>query len=178
MIDAEAHRATPAEVLIRAARPTDCEAFAELVNLPGFRFGTLRLPFHSPEEVRRWIEMRAGSTVAIVALCGSDLVGAADLRRFEGRRAHVGEIGIGVHDAYAGRGIGTRLLASLIDTADRWLGLRRVQLTVFTDNQRAIALYRKFRFEIEGTHLAYALRDGALVDAHSMARLIDPPVRA
>ena len=32
-------------------------------------------------------------------------------------------------------------------------------------------LYRKFGFEIEGTHKAYALRDGRYVDTYAMARL-------
>ena len=34
-----------------------------------------------------------------------------------------------------------------------------------------IALYEKFGFEIEGTHRRYAFRDGAYVDAYTMARL-------
>ncbi len=42
---------------------------------------------------------------------------------------------------------------------------------MFTDNPAAIALYRKFGFEIEGTSRAYAMRDGVLVDAYHMARL-------
>lgn len=42
---------------------------------------------------------------------------------------------------------------------------------MFTDNERAINLYRKYGFEVEGTHRAYALRAGHYVDAHFMARL-------
>ena len=41
----------------------------------------------------------------------------------------------------------------------------------FTDNERAIALYRKFGFEIEGTHKAYAFRNGAYADTYAMARV-------
>ena len=42
---------------------------------------------------------------------------------------------------------------------------------MFTDNERAIALYKRFGFEIEGTHRGYALRDGGYVDTYSMARI-------
>ena len=47
--------------------------------------------------------------------------------------------------------------------------------TRLADNDAAIALYRKFGFEIEGTHRAYALRDGAYVDVHAMSRLHPNP---
>ena len=44
------------------------------------------------------------------------------------------------------------------------------------DDAAAIALYRKFGFEMEGRHRGYALRDGRYVDAFAMARLHpDPP---
>jgi putative acetyltransferase len=42
---------------------------------------------------------------------------------------------------------------------------------VFTDNAQALALYRRRGFVVEGTHRAYAFRDGCYADAHSMARL-------
>ena len=53
--------------------------------------------------------------------------------------------------------------------------MRRIELHVHADNDRAIALYRKFGFELEGTHRAYAIRDGVYVDSLSMARLIEGP---
>ena len=46
-----------------------------------------------------------------------------------------------------------------------------IELTVYTDNERALALYRKAGFVIEGTHKAHALRDGRYIDSHSMARI-------
>ena len=62
-------------------------------------------------------------------------------------------------------------MAALTEQADRWLGLRRIELTVWTDNAAAIALYERFGFEREGLHRAFALRDGEYVDALAMARL-------
>ncbi len=55
--------------------------------------------------------------------------------------------------------------------ADNWLNYTRLELTVYTDNAAALALYRKFGFEIEGTLKAYAFRDGRYIDAYTMARL-------
>jgi putative acetyltransferase len=87
------------------------------------------------------------------------------------RRAHVGELGLAVHDGWQGRGIGTALVRAAVGLADRWLNLRRLELTVFADNERAVRLYKKFGFEVEGLLRRYALRDGVYVDAYVMARL-------
>jgi putative acetyltransferase len=80
-------------------------------------------------------------------------------------------IGMSVHRDWRGRGVGTALMTAAVHLAENWLGLTRLELTVFTDNEAAIALYRKFGFEVEGTMRRYALRDGQYVDSHAMARL-------
>ena len=82
---------------------------------------------------------------------------------------------MGVRDDWQGKGFGSALRQPALDLADNWLGLRRLELNVYTDNARAIALYRRFGFEVEGTHRADALRDGTYVDSFSMARLIEGP---
>ena len=164
----------PPGLLIRATRPGDAEALAALQGLPGFRWGTMRLPYPSPEQVRGWIERKPPGDTGLVAVLDTEIVGAAGLERAVGRRAHVGSIAMGLHDAWTARGVGTALLAALVDLADGWLGLRRLELTVFADNAPALALYRRFGFREEGRHRAYALRGGAYVDALSMARLGGP----
>lgn len=78
---------------------------------------------------------------------------------------------MGVHDAHVGRGISTRLLRAILDTADNWLDLRRIELTVFVDNAPAIALYERHGFAVEGTLRSYAFRAGAYEDVYTMARL-------
>ena len=105
-----------------------------------------------------------------------EVVGNLGLTRLtRARRAHVGELGMGVRDAWQGKGVGTALMKAALDLADNWLGLRRLELRVYTDNAPAITLYRKFGFEIEGTHRAHAIRNGVYVDAHTMARIIEGP---
>jgi putative acetyltransferase len=80
-------------------------------------------------------------------------------------------LGMAVPKRFQGKGVGTALMQALVDLADKWLPVTRIELTVFTDNERAIGLYKRFGFEIEGTHRAYALRDGKYVDTHAMARM-------
>jgi len=76
-----------------------------------------------------------------------------------------------VRDDWQGKGIGKAMMQAVIDLADKWLNLARIELTVFTDNEPAIALYRKFGFEIEGALRKFAFRDGEFVDAYAMARV-------
>lgn len=61
-------------------------------------------------------------------------------------------------------------MSAAIDRADNWMNVLRVELTFYPDNEAACALCRRFGFVIEGRHRAYALRDGAYVDAVTMAR--------
>ena len=44
-------------------------------------------------------------------------------------------------------GVGTTLMETLLDLADHWLMLVRVELEVFADNEQAIRLYEKLGFE-------------------------------
>jgi putative acetyltransferase len=161
----------PAGLTIRAREPSDWQEITALLELPRVRWGTLRLPFVSAEETRKWMEKPADGHTGIVALLDGRLVGSADVTAHTGRRSHVGGIGLCVHDDFHGRGIGAGLLAALADLADNWLNLRRLELTVYVDNEPAVRLYKKFGFTIEGTRRADAFRDGAFVDSFAMARL-------
>ncbi|APG89698.1 GNAT family N-acetyltransferase [Sinorhizobium americanum] len=156
---------------IRAASISDWEVLAALRDLPGVRSGTLRLPFAPPEQTRRWLESLTENDMVIVAELEGQIVGLAGLHRHKGRRRHAADIGMSVHDDYRRRGIGKALLEALTEAADRWLGILRIELTVFTDNEAAIGLYRNAGFVTEGVLKSYALRDGAYADVFAMARL-------
>ena len=158
-------------VEIRAACPSDAEGIAAIANLPGFRAGTLRLPFQSVEETRQWLEKSPPNSTGLVAVLDGQIVGNAGLNRLAGRRIHSGSIGMGVHDDYTGCGIGSALLGALVDIADNWLAIKRLELTVYVDNAPAIGLYEKFGFETEGRLRAFGFRNGEYVDAFTMARL-------
>ena len=64
-------------------------------------------------------------------------------------RRHRAEFDIVVHDDFQGLGLGTALTRHMIDAA-RERGLRKVYLKTATGNQRAIRLYEKMGFTVEG----------------------------
>lgn len=164
------------KIEVRAAEFSDAEALTRIFADRNAYAQTLQLPLQSIEVWRRRLTHNDDTQHTLVATVAGDVVGNLGLTRFtRPRRAHVGEIGMAVRDDWHGKGVGSVLMEAALDLADNWLGLRRIELHVHADNERAIALYRKFGFEVEGTHRAYAIRNGVYVDSLSMARLIEGP---
>lgn len=159
------------DVLVRALEPGDMPALTEAWNQPEAYAGTLQLPYRSLHERMKRFEATPATLTRLVAEIDGKVIGCLGLERFEGRRSHAGQFGVAIHDAYAGRGAGTALLDAAIDLADNWLQIKRLELSVYADNARAIALYERFGFEREGLKRAYAWRNGRFVDSISMARL-------
>jgi putative acetyltransferase len=151
--------------------PADLPALTEVLNQPRAVWGTLQTPFVSVDARQKRQAETGSNDAGLVAVIDGKVIGCIGLERFENRRSHAGQFGLAVHDAYAGRGAGTALLAAVIDLADNWLNLKRLELSVYADNTRAIALYERFGFEREGLRRAYAWRNGAYVDSVAMARL-------
>lgn len=158
---------------IRRAEPDDYAAIRDIFSGPKAFAGTLQLPYPSLHDWRQRLAEPGDGTYNLVAVVGDSVVGMLDVHTFPNkpRRRHVGTIGIGVHDDWQGKGIGTALMRAGVDLADNWLNLRRLELEVYTDNEPAIRLYERFGFEREGTKRQDAFRDGRYVDSYLMARL-------
>ncbi|AKB76593.1 Acetyltransferase (GNAT) family protein [Methanosarcina horonobensis HB-1 = JCM 15518] len=75
------------------------------------------------------------------------------------RQRHTACLGMMVRTEYQGQGIGKKLLENILDLADNWLMLVRIELDVTSDNERAIHLYSSFGFEIEGKKKYYKERE-------------------
>ena len=170
-------------ITVRRATTADAPGFARIHSDPSVLANLMQLPYTSDEVWKqRLVEAcapgKAAAELLLVAERDGALVGTAGLHSAGPavRRRHAMFLGLSVAPEAQGQGVATALMQALVDYADRWAQVLRLELTVYTDNARAIALYRKFGFEVEGTHRAYALRDGAYVDALAMARLHpDPP---
>lgn len=121
---------------------------------------------------RRFVldSLRHGA-VHVVALAGREVVGWCDLRpKSAVTQKHSAVLGMGVVAEYRGRGFGSRLLATTLEMGQA-RGIRRAELVVRSDNAPAIALYRRFGFDVEGTCRHYLSIDGIDHDALLMARL-------
>lgn len=99
---------------------------------------------------------------------------AGHLQAFGGRfrrNARTIELVVGVLAAYAGRGIASALFTA----AEAWarsIGAHRLELSVMTHNARAIALYRRLGFQIEGTAREELFVGGRYVDEYRMAKIL------
>ncbi|MDC7741757.1 GNAT family N-acetyltransferase [Rhizobium binxianense] len=108
-----------------------------------------------------------------VAAAGDEVVGWCDIsRHFFPSHAHRGKLGMGIIPAYRGKGLGRILIETTLKAAQN-AGFMRVELDVYEDNARAIALYEKVGFTREGIVRRAARIDGRFIDAVSMAILFD-----
>lgn len=109
----------------------------------------------------------------LVAIIDNKVIGWCDITSLNRPVfSHVGCMGIGVLKEYRGNGIGQQLLTQALSLASI-KGLTRIELTVREDNKRAIAMYQKFGFVIEGVHQKSVLIDNKYYNQLFMALLFD-----
>jgi len=101
----------------------------------------------------KWIESHQlnPNHIILVAETRSKIVGILDFSN--GRRnriAHTGEFGMSVEKLSRNQGIGSLLLSALFEWASSNSLIEKIGLSVHSNNDRAIALYKKIGFEIEG----------------------------
>ncbi|WP_223069263.1 GNAT family N-acetyltransferase [Paenibacillus caui] len=134
---------------------------------PGERTTTLK---QQEERIASILASRA--SMIFVAEAEGNIVGyLGAFDSDENRIRHSLYIVVGILQQYGGRGIGTRLFAEL----DGWAvehDIHRLELTVMAHNERAVALYKKAGFEIEGLKKHSIKVDGAYVDEYYMAKLL------
>lgn len=166
------------EIRIREAIPADAAGLAEAIasaedsGMMLFGQGERRL---TPEQTERMIgNFRKDSASALfITEDTGGIIGYLIARGEEtGRTCHRAYVVIGVHHRARGKGIGTALFRQL-DVWARGRELRRLELTVMTENEAAIALYRKMGFEIEGVKKDSLRLNGRYADEYYMAKIMD-----
>ena len=160
-------------MVIRRIASSDYEGIVALLSFPKVIRCTLQMPYPSADEWKA--KLAANSTsdfLGLVAVLDGLLVGSASLHWSPRPRVrHVADLGMSVRDTHHGQGIGSALMAALLDMADNWLNVLRVELSVCTDNDAAIRLYTRYGFKVEGRRVAACFREGEYVDLFFMSRL-------
>ena len=131
----------------------------------------------SAEEWRQRIEatLASGIDLFLVAADGDQITGflrgAGDNRQ---RLRHTLHLVLAVRQSHAGQGIATQLFAGM----EVWAlahGIHRLQLEVASDNSRALALYHRLGFRVEGFHRHAVLLGEEWIDDYTMGRLLELP---
>jgi RimJ/RimL family protein N-acetyltransferase len=167
-----------ARPLLRAAGPADAAALMALKRRldqetsfmllePGERDPSVAALARQLGEVAR-----SANSAVIVAETDGELAGYVELTGGEFRRNRsTAYLVIGVLAKASGRGVGSGLLRE----ASRWAaghGLHRLELTVMAHNHRAIALYQRIGFVVEGRRQQCLRIDGQFADELYMGLLV------
>ena len=109
--------------------------------------------------------------IDLVAWDGDRPVGTVSVMEVSplSRLRHRSRLGICLLKAYWGRGVGTRMMETALELA-RDSGFLQLELEVDAENERAIALYRRFGFEEYGRLPGAAHRDGQFFDEILMVK--------
>ena len=156
-------------IIIREATPEDATACmkhsrkvgAETDNLS---FGADGFPISLKGE-KEYIEMMHEDphSVLYVAIKDGEVVGTVSLNGLPRRMSHRAELGITVLMSEWGKGLGNRLMETVIDYAKN-SGIEIIELAVRSDNERAIRLYEKHDFKEIGEYKSYFKIDEKYAD--------------
>ena len=157
-------------VIIRPVRMEDAEALWHIAREEGVIETTMALPSLRLDQRVKSLSALDENDHYFVALAHGVVVGVAGLTVGTGRTRHSGSLFVYVSRERQGKGIGTALLRTLLDLADNWLLLSRIELTVLVENEGARRLYERLGFEIEGRRKLSVISRGEIKDEWLMAR--------
>ena len=160
------------EILIRHAAVEDAAALYRILSQPETYTDTLQIPHPSLHLLQERLQKLQPGMQRLVACIDEQVVGELYLEvNGRARRRHTATFGLCVDCHYRGRGVASALMQEMVSLCDNWLGVERIELTVFADNDVAVRLYQRFGFTTEGVARRFAIRNGEQVDALYMARL-------
>lgn len=159
------------DFIIRPIKISDASDINEIRIQDGVRENTLGIITETVMKSENFIRNLDSNSHQLVAEVQGKVVGVAGLTIMKNpRMKHSADFGISVRREYQGQGIGRKLVEKIIDLADNWLMLIRIELGVLEGNERAVNLYKSLGFEIEGKKKYSIVRNGKYVDEYIMAR--------
>jgi RimJ/RimL family protein N-acetyltransferase len=146
------------DIEIRVATVDDASALIEFINdvsmesdFLTFGAGEFEIKEDQEKEIIQNL-LDSENQIFFVATVGKKIVAILNFSaRSRPRIRHSGEFSMVVKKKYWGFGIGSLLLDTLLEWAKSNQFIKKINLRVRTDNQRAIKLYEKRGFVKEGT---------------------------
>ncbi|MDB5526483.1 MAG: YhhY [Rhizobium sp.] len=159
-------------LLVRAIRSSDIDDVASIYAHESVIANTGQIPHRDAAFWQNFYKSRDPGGVELVCEIDGRAVGHLGMiLNHTPRRKHVASFGISVHPDFQGRGAGNALITEMLDMADNWLNLLRIELVVSSENHNAIRLYRKHGFVVEGEARFDLFRAGKYCHTSHMARL-------
>lgn len=169
------------EIMIREAIPSDAKeilAFSKQTGeeTPYLVYGPEGLELSEAFETMylEGLLEKENEIMLIATINNEELIGLASVgSNDKPKTRHVGEVGVTVAKEFWGFGIGTVLMEEVEQWARESGVIRRLELTVHAENERAIRLYEKMGYQKEGKLTRALYIDGEFADAYLMSHLID-----
>jgi len=124
----------------------------------------------------KWIRYYSENENALLLVAETEgkIVGVLDFKTHPKiRMSHSGEFGISILPEYQNQKIGSKMIEFLLQWTTTRPKIKKINLCVFHPNTRAIHVYKKLGFEIEGVQVgAVQISQGEFIDLVMMARVV------
>lgn len=167
------------DICYRKVRENDAKKIVDFYNFVGgetsyLSFEKDEYPLGVEEQTDAIRALEGNQTnIMLMAMDGEEIAGIATINSSHKIKArHDGELGIVVAKKYQGQGIGTELIRQLIEWAKGNGITTRISLDTRADNVKAIELYMKFGFIVEGCRKNSTLLDGKYYDLYVMGMML------
>ncbi|CAG9623440.1 GNAT family N-acetyltransferase [Sutcliffiella rhizosphaerae] len=127
------------------------------------------------EEEVEWLKNnKEKNQLVLVAENASEIVGMLNVTRGSRKRvSHICFLGISIQSAYCNNGLGSEMLLKMLEWAKKDKHIEKVSLEVFSHNERAIHVYKKLGFKVEGLKEKHVkFEDGTYSDELLMAQFV------
>ena len=159
----------PQEYIIREARIPDARGIIECMQSVMDERVFLVSEYYLLTERGEQDRLRNIEDLTLVLDYGSEIVGVLTLQRgMYKKNRHTASLGIAIRSGHRSQGHGTRLIENAIEWS-RSKGIEKIGLEVFSTNTKAIDVYKKIGFTIEGIRAKQFKIDGNYVDDVFMA---------
>ena len=156
---------------IRVGKTDDAEAIAEIYN-QGIEDGTATFEVipRTGEDIIKWFDH---PHPVVVGEINNKIVGFASTSEYSNRECYKGiaECSLYVARNMRGKGIGTKIMASLIKEAET-MGYWKLLGKIFLENTTSLTLVKKLGFRVVGIHEKHATINGVWKDVFLVELLI------